>query len=198
MSDLVTLGRRLVLCLAVIMAPALAVAGEVPEAVRLACSNDYQKHCIKHQPGSEAGRECMADVFEKLSDGCVNAIMSSNLVDDGPEPAAEDKSQVAETAAPATKTRQAAKKTRRTSNRTRRVAKSRKKRRVRTARNTRNYRVRSRRNDARKFRRRGYASRKSRRTRYASGGGRIGRRISRGLRIADRHVSRALARAFRF
>lgn len=156
------LGHLVVFGLVVIMAPMRARAGEVPEAVQLACSDDYQKHCIKHQPGSDAGHECMADVFEKLSEPCVTAILNSDLVNDGPEPAPAVTAVAENTVKPA--------------NKARRTAKARKKRRVRTARNSRKYRVRSRRNDARKSRQR-----------Y----NRIERRISRGLRIADRHVSRA-------
>jgi hypothetical protein len=167
--NLNVLGHLVVFGLVVIMAPTRARAGEIPEAVQLACSDDYQKHCIKHQPGSDAGHECMADAFEKLSETCVTAILNSDLVNDGPEPSTDVIAVAENTVKPEKKVR--------------RTGKARKKRRVRTARSSRKYRVRSRRNDARKSRRR-----------YS----RIERRISRGLRIADRHVSRALARAFRF
>jgi hypothetical protein len=198
MRDLKSLGLRLLCCLAIVLTPALAVAGEVPEAVRVACSDDYQKYCIKHQPGSESGRECMADVFEKLTETCVSAIMNSDLVGEEPVPEASE-STVAKTVTPAP-TRRVAKT--RSKPKARVATKARKKRRTRrfrSARNVRKYRVRDRRNDARKVRRRKVASRKSRRRTYASRRrGRISRRISRGLRIADRRVSRALRRAFRF
>jgi hypothetical protein len=85
--------------LILVMAPAAGVAGDIPKAVKVACSNDYQKHCIKHVPGSDAGRECMADVFEKLSETCVAAIMNSDLVGEEPDREAAETA-VAETATP--------------------------------------------------------------------------------------------------
>jgi len=99
MLDLKTFIRRLALGLALVMVPAVAVAGDIPDAVKIACSNDYQKHCIKHEPGSDAGRECMADVFEKLSETCVAAVMNSDLVGEEPNRATAE-STVAETATP--------------------------------------------------------------------------------------------------
>jgi len=62
-------------------APA-AFAGPVPQAVQDACKKDYEKLCIKHEPESDAARDCMAQAFEKLSDGCVTAILDSSLVDE--------------------------------------------------------------------------------------------------------------------
>lgn len=58
-----------------------AAAGEVPQAVKDACKDDYEKHCKKHEPESAAARECMAGAFEKLSDPCVTAILDSPLVE---------------------------------------------------------------------------------------------------------------------
>jgi hypothetical protein len=58
-----------------------AAAGEVPQAVIDACQNDFEKHCKKHEPESAAARDCMAGVFEKLSDPCVTAILDSPLVE---------------------------------------------------------------------------------------------------------------------
>ena len=171
MLDLKTFIRRLAFGLVLVMVPAVAVAGDIPDAVKAACSNDYQKHCIKHEPGSDAGRECMADVFEKLSETCVAAIMNSDLVGEEPK-GATGESTVAETATPPVPGR--------------RVATSPAARTKRHA-NTSRSRVGARRTASRSARRRTYASRQ----------GRISRRIARGLRIADRHVSRALARVFR-
>ena len=172
MLDLKIFIRRLAFGLALVMVPAVAVAGDIPDAVKAACSNDYQKHCIKHEPGSDAGRECMADVFEKLSETCVAAIMNSDLVGEEPKGATAE-SAVAETATtPPVPGRRVA-----TSSATRTARRA----------NTSRSRVGARRTASRSARRRTYASRQ----------GRISRRIARGLRIADRHVSRALARVFR-
>ena len=170
MLDLKNFIRRLAFGLVLVMVPAVAVAGDIPDAVKAACSNDYQKHCIKHEPGSDAGRECMADVFEKLSETCVAAIMNSDLVGEEPNRAPAE-STVAEMATPPVPVR--------------RVATSPATGRARRA-NTSRSRVGARRTASRSARRRTYASRQ----------GRISRRIARGLRIADRHVSRALARVF--
>jgi hypothetical protein len=167
MLDLKNFIRRLAFGLVLVMVPALAVAGDIPDAVKAACSNDYQKHCIKHEPGSDAGRECMADVFEKLSETCVAAIMNSDLVGEEPKGATAE-STVAETATPPVPGRRVA-----TSSATRTERRA----------NTSRSRV--------------GARRSARRRTYASRQGRISRRIARGLRIADRHVSRALARVFR-
>jgi hypothetical protein len=171
MLDLKTFIRRLALGLALVMVPAVAVAGDIPDAVKIACSNDYQMHCIKHEPGSGAGRECMADVFEKLSETCVAAIMNSDLVGEEPNRATAE-STVAETATPPVPVRRVA-----TSSATRTARRA----------NTSRSRVGAQRT----------ASRSARRPTYASRQSRISRRIARGLRIADRHVSRALARVFR-
>ncbi len=195
MRDLKSLGLRLIFCLAILVPPALVAAGEVPEAVRVACSDDYQKYCIKHQPGSEAGRECMADVFEKLTETCVSAIMNSDLVGEEPTPEASE-STVAGTATPPVPARRVAEKRQTRKTRTaqkarkkrhaRTVSRSRSKRRVRTARRASPYRVRQQR----------HASRRVWHRRTASRGDRVVNRIWRGKRIAARSVSRALRRAF--
>ena len=63
-------------------APATAAAaGEVPQAVKDACKDDFEKHCKKHEPESAAARDCMAGAFEKLSDPCVAAILDSPLAE---------------------------------------------------------------------------------------------------------------------
>lgn len=189
MLDLTTLARRLAFCLALVMAPAVAAAGDIPEAVRLACSDDYEKHCIKHVPGSEAGRECMADVFEKLSETCVAAIMNSDLVGDERAPGGSE-SAVAETAPPPVPGRRVARtgeksKTAKTRTATKAGA-TRRSRQVRTAGRARPYRVRGER----------HASRRTTRRRHASRGSRIVNRIWRGKNIARRYVARALGRSF--
>jgi hypothetical protein len=177
MFGFTTLARRLAFGLALVMTPAAGVAGDIPEAVKVACSNDYQKYCIKHQPGSDAGRECMADVFERLSETCVAAIMNSDLVGEEPEPAAAE-STVAETAIPPTPTP------------VRRVATYGTTRKTRTTRRSATSRSRV---SARRT-----ASRASRSRRYASRRRRVVGHVLRHKRLAGRYVARALARAFRY
>ncbi len=62
-------------------ATTVAAAGDVPQAVKDACKDDYEKHCIQHAPEGAAARDCMAHAFEKLSDPCVTAILDSPLVE---------------------------------------------------------------------------------------------------------------------
>lgn len=59
---------------------------EIPQAVKDACKDDYDKNCSAHVPGSPAARDCMVQAFEKLSEGCVAAILDSTLA----ETAAQD------------------------------------------------------------------------------------------------------------
>jgi hypothetical protein len=149
MLDLTTLTRRIAFGLALVWAPAVGVAGDIPEAVKVACSNDCQKHCIKHEPGSDSGRECMADVFEKLSETCVAAIMNSDLVGEEPDREAAETA-AADAAMPPTSVRRvAAYGTTRKTRTTRRAATSRSG-------------VGARRTASRSARRRTYASRQGR------------------------------------
>ncbi|MEO1207341.1 MAG: hypothetical protein AAFV45_13530 [Pseudomonadota bacterium] len=67
--------------------PTLAAADGVPQAVKNACRGDFIKHCITHTPGTPGARTCMAGAFERLSDPCVSAILSSDLVDEKSSPA---------------------------------------------------------------------------------------------------------------
>ena len=92
-------GRAAAACLSLLAVSVAAHAGEVPQAVKDACSGDYKQHCSKHAPESDGARDCMADVFGKLSDGCVSAILSSDLVDEQAAPS-KDEPQVAEVAKP--------------------------------------------------------------------------------------------------
>lgn len=66
-----------------------AAADDVPQAVKDACKGDYEKNCSMHAPGTPAVRECMARAFEKLSDGCVTAILDSSLADTAAEDVAK-------------------------------------------------------------------------------------------------------------
>lgn len=60
---------------------AAAAANEVPQSVKDACKDDYEKHCSAHAPENAAARDCMAHAFEKLSDPCVTAILDSPLAE---------------------------------------------------------------------------------------------------------------------
>ncbi len=62
-------------------ATAAAAAGEVPQAVKDACKDDYETHCSAHAPESATARDCMAHAFEKLSDPCVTAILDSPIAE---------------------------------------------------------------------------------------------------------------------
>jgi hypothetical protein len=59
----------------------VAAADDVPQAVKDACKDDYEKHCSAHKAESAEARGCMAHAFEKLSDPCVTAILDSPLVE---------------------------------------------------------------------------------------------------------------------
>lgn len=76
----------LALSLGLIAGTSVVAAGDIPQAVKDACSDDYQQHCSTHQPESGAARDCMADAFGKLSDKCVTAILNSDLVEEQNEP----------------------------------------------------------------------------------------------------------------
>jgi len=62
-----------------------AAPAEVPQAVKDACKDDFEKHCKKHDPDSPAARDCMAGAFQELSDGCVTAILDSPLAEQPPQ-----------------------------------------------------------------------------------------------------------------
>jgi hypothetical protein len=50
--------------------------------VRVACASDYFAHCGKFPPNSQATRDCMHDVGDKLSKRCVNALVADGEVPD--------------------------------------------------------------------------------------------------------------------
>jgi hypothetical protein len=50
--------------------------------VKIACANDYFAHCSKFSPNSQATRDCMNDVGDKLSKRCVNALVADGEVSD--------------------------------------------------------------------------------------------------------------------
>lgn len=143
-----------------------AEAGEVPQAVKDACSGDYQQHCKMHKPESDGARDCMAGVFDKLSDPCVTAILNSDLVEEQAR-TAEQKASAPEKpqrVADSVKAGRKAAKLRRAERRPKRYAQA-KRRRV--------------------------ANRK-----HEAGSGKVARYINRGTRIANFYVSKAFAKAF--
>lgn len=160
--------------------PLAAAAGEIPEAVKIACSGDYEKHCHMHEPLSEGARECMAGVFERLSEPCVSAILDSDLV--GGETAGAEHTHAIDTAAApsspaAARTARAERSPKRSAKRKAKLAAKRAAKRTAKKRASKQRR--------RLARNRSYRAK------------RVARHIRRGTRIARSHVSRALARAFR-
>ncbi len=187
MSKVIASITALALCLLALLAgPGSAVAGDIPQAVKVACESDYLKHCKTHQPGSDAGRDCMADVFTQLSDPCFSAILDSDLVGEQEAEPAKPEADVATAASPIQAASVA--KPSRTKSKQRR-AKSRKAKR-RGKRYTRAHKRKQKRY-ARKHRRQVKYSRRKSRPR------RIARYIKRGTRKAKFYVSRAFRKAFR-
>lgn len=88
-------------------ATAAAAAGEVPQAVKDACKDDYETHCSAHAPESATARDCMAHAFEHLSDPCVTAILDSPLVEQEQQRVANARESDATAASPARKVRSA-------------------------------------------------------------------------------------------
>ena len=56
-----------------------AVAGSI-EAVKEACSADYQAYCSQHSPESMAVRSCMRANGLKLSRACISALIAAGAV----------------------------------------------------------------------------------------------------------------------
>jgi hypothetical protein len=85
----------------ILVLTASAWADPIPEDVKAACQSDFETHCKQHAPESDVARSCMTEVFEKLSEPCVTAILGSSLVPETPEQGhalAEDAAPQAETA----------------------------------------------------------------------------------------------------
>ena len=49
-------------------------------AVQLACASDYYAYCSKHDPDGPGVRGCMRAAGPKLSDRCINALVSAGEV----------------------------------------------------------------------------------------------------------------------
>lgn len=150
-----------------------AHAGEIPQAVKDACSGDYQKHCHMHKPDSDGARNCMAGAFDKLSDPCVSAILNSDLVDQETPPTETAETPKAETHAATAPVH---------SGKVKKVRRAEKRHKTRVAQS--------------------HRSKGAHRTRVAhrghvSGPNKVARYINRGTRIANFYVSKALAKAFR-
>lgn len=67
------------LAVAAAVAP-LSQAGGASMRVTMACANDYFAYCSKHDPDSPAVRACFRANGQKLSKGCVNALVASGEV----------------------------------------------------------------------------------------------------------------------
>jgi hypothetical protein len=57
-----------------------ANAGQYSKAVQKACAADYKEHCGEYGLESEALRLCMDKAGQKLSKGCVNALVKDGQV----------------------------------------------------------------------------------------------------------------------
>jgi hypothetical protein len=67
----------MILTIAIVFAAhALAASARV----KVACASDYFAHCSKFPPNSQATRNCMNDVGDKLSKRCVNALVADGEV----------------------------------------------------------------------------------------------------------------------
>jgi hypothetical protein len=76
--------RFVIALLILFMAAALLAtdAGAASARGRVACASDYFAHCGKFPPNSQATRDCMHDVGDKLSKRCVNALVADGEVPD--------------------------------------------------------------------------------------------------------------------
>lgn len=72
-----------------ILAAALSAAGlilasnganAVSLSVQLACASDYYSYCSKHDPNGPGVRACMRANGERLSQRCINALVSAGEV----------------------------------------------------------------------------------------------------------------------
>jgi hypothetical protein len=71
---------RMPLIAATLLVAFATEAAAVSEAVKTACANDYMDNCATHRVGSEGLRQCMRKAGEKLSQKCVNALVTSGEV----------------------------------------------------------------------------------------------------------------------
>lgn len=62
------------------MAVSPADANAMSLRVKLACAADYYSNCSANSPDSPATRQCMRNVGERLSRGCVDALVSAGEV----------------------------------------------------------------------------------------------------------------------
>lgn len=68
--------------LAISIAAMPAIAGEMhySQAVQQACASDYKAHCGEYGIDTTALRACMDRAGQKLSHGCIHALVSSGEV----------------------------------------------------------------------------------------------------------------------
>lgn len=53
------------------------------DAVTSACTGDYLAYCSAYDENSAKGRQCMRAIGAKLSEGCVNALVTAGEVSKG-------------------------------------------------------------------------------------------------------------------
>jgi hypothetical protein len=58
----------------------ISPAAAISPAVRVACMSDYLSNCSAHSVGSPELRKCMRAVGNRLSKGCVNALVAAGEV----------------------------------------------------------------------------------------------------------------------
>ncbi|MBX9683589.1 MAG: hypothetical protein K2X41_07345 [Hyphomicrobium sp.] len=84
MTPLATFFAARVAVQAAVALGALALGGQQASAldlgVKLACASDYYSYCSQHSPSSPGVRTCMRVNGSKLSNRCVNALISAGEV----------------------------------------------------------------------------------------------------------------------
>lgn len=71
--------RRFLVPVAMIAAP-VSSAEAVGFMTQLSCASDYYAYCSKHQVGSPGLRKCMNDNGPRLSNSCINALISDGEI----------------------------------------------------------------------------------------------------------------------
>lgn len=64
----------------VLSAAATSQASATSMRVRWACASDYLRYCSQHPEEGAAVRRCMSDHGQKLSWGCINALVDAGEV----------------------------------------------------------------------------------------------------------------------
>jgi len=69
-----------VIAISIASMPALAGGAQYSKAVQQACAADYKAHCGEYGIDSSALRACMDRAGQKLSQGCVRALVAGGQV----------------------------------------------------------------------------------------------------------------------